>query len=103
MVVVEIILKVKSENVDRVRNTLLSDDVVSRANVLVRDAKSLIGGEGFEGYYVRIIGTDEQCNRASELVKDIVEEVKGEEKERISAKFEEEGEAAVEGFGRIFG
>jgi hypothetical protein len=36
-------------------------------------------------------------------VKDIVEEVKGEEKERISAKFEEEGEAAVEGFGRIFG
>jgi len=36
-------------------------------------------------------------------VKDIVEEVKGEEKERVSAKFEEEGEAAAEGFGRIFG
>jgi len=100
VVVVEIILKVKPENVDRVRNILLSDDMVSRANVLVRDAKSLIGGEG---YYVRIIGTDEQCNRASELVKDIVEEVKGEEKERVSAKFEEEGEAAAEGFGRIFG
>ncbi|MEM1531839.1 MAG: hypothetical protein QXE40_04735 [Nitrososphaerota archaeon] len=99
MVELELVLKVSPENVDKARNVLLNDDIVSRANVLFRDAKIL----GEEGYYVRIIGTDEQCSRALELVKDIAEEVKGEEMKRVLSKFEEEGEAALEGFGRIFG
>lgn len=99
MVELEIVLKVSAENVDKARNILLNDDTVSRANVLFRDAKILEE----EGYYVRIIGTDEQCSRALELVKDIAEEVRGEKMKKVLSKFEEEGEAALEGFGRIFG
>ncbi len=98
MVKLELVLKVSSENVDKARNVLLSDEIVSRANVLFRDAKII----GEEGYYVRIIGTDEQCYRALELARDFAKEVKSEERERVLSKFEEEGEAALEGFGRIF-
>lgn len=92
-------MKVSSENVDKTRDVLLNDDLVSRANVLFRDAKILEK----EGYYIRIIGTEEQCSKALELTRGIAEEVKGEEKEAVLSKLREEGEAALEGFGRIFG
>lgn len=92
-------LRVSPENVDRARNVLLNDDVVSRANVLFRDAKILER----DGYYVRIIGTEEQCSKALELMRGMAEEVKGEEREAVLSKLREEGDAAMKGFGMIFG
>ncbi|MEM2910833.1 MAG: hypothetical protein QXO01_07205 [Nitrososphaerota archaeon] len=99
MIELEVVLKVSPENVDKTRDVLLKDDVVSRANVLFRDAKILER----EGCYVRIIGTEEQCSKALELTRGVAEEVKGEEREAVLSKLKEEGDAALEGFGRIFG
>lgn len=92
-------MKTVSEDINKVSNLLFNDDVVSRGNILVRDA-SIIGEKG---YYIRIIGTEEQCRRALELTKDVAKVVTGEEKERFLEKLKEEGEAAAAGFGKIFG
>jgi len=93
------VLRVSPENVDRARSVLLNDDVVSRANVLFRDARILER----DGYYVRIIGTEEQCSKALELTRGMAEEVKGEEREAVLSKLREEGDAAMKGFRMIFG
>ena len=90
----ELILYVEKGSADKLREILLKDDVVSRANVLFRDAKSL----GKDGYYVRVLGSEEQCKKALELAKDLAEEVSGEEREKILKMLESEDEEMLSGF-----
>ncbi|MCD6591724.1 MAG: hypothetical protein J7K78_01740 [Thaumarchaeota archaeon] len=92
------ILYVERGSADKLREILLKDDVVSRANVLFRDAKSL----GKDGYYVRVLGSEEQCKRALELAKDLAEEVSGEEREKVLKMLESEDEEMLSGFSGVF-
>ncbi|GBC70988.1 hypothetical protein HRbin02_00763 [Candidatus Calditenuaceae archaeon HR02] len=78
---------------------LLSDDTASRANIVLKDAKLLLGREG---YYIRIVGTEEQLRRVDELLREKARLVVGEELGQVIAKMREEDERALSGFGGIF-
>lgn len=100
----ELILLIKIEDYPKLKDILLKDDIVSRASIKFKDAKEF----GKEGYVCYISGLEEQCKRALELAKDengneLVEEIKGKDKENIINKFREEEDKAMEGFGGIFG
>ncbi|MCF8885338.1 MAG: hypothetical protein QXK95_01250 [Nitrososphaerota archaeon] len=94
----EIILFVEKAKSRELEEKLLKDDLVSRANVLFRDSKPFRE----EGFYVRILGSEEQCEKARELAKEIAEEIVGEEKEKILKTIKEEDERMLSGFSGIF-
>ena len=97
----EIVLKIKKEKLQKVKDLLLKDDTVSRASVTFKESKSL----GFKGneYFCYISGLEEACNKAKELTKNIAEIVNKKEMEEIVKKIKEEEESAMSGFGNIFG
>ncbi|MCS7095162.1 MAG: hypothetical protein NZ988_05080 [Thaumarchaeota archaeon] len=95
-----LLYKGSGETVSRVVDRILSDEVGSRANVIVRDAFQLIGAQG---QYVRIMGTEEQETRIRELIGSELEEVRGEELEQVIRALREEDERALSGVGMIFG
>ncbi len=95
----EIVLHFKSENFAKCKDILLSDDIVGRASLVFKES-SIIGKDG---YYCYLSGTEEQCERALELMKDLAEEVKDETKSQLINKIKEEEERAISGFGDILG
>lgn len=96
----EVAFKINKENLGRAKDALLKDEVVSRASVLFKEAKSL--GMDDSNYYCYVSGLEEACERAKELMKDLGEIVKEGELEMIKKKIKEEEESAMEGFGSIF-
>ena len=94
----EVVLYAKGEAAEKLREILLKDEIVSRANVLFKDAKPL----DREGFYIRILGSEEQCKRALELSKDLAEEVSGEEKEKVLRSLRSEDEEMLSGFSGVF-
>jgi len=105
----EIVLSMEQKNLQRVKDILLKDDVVSRASIVFKEAKGLTGKEGF---YCYISGSEEQCKKALEKVKmknektgevtELAKEVSSKEKEEVVSKIKEEEDKALEGFGGIF-
>lgn len=95
----EIVLHFKSENFAKCKDILLSDDIVGRASLVFKEG-SIIGKDG---YYCYLSGTEDQCKRALELMKDLAEEVKDETKSLLINKIKEEEEKAISGFGDILG
>jgi hypothetical protein len=96
----EILLQAETKNYSKLRDILLKDDLISRASIVFKEAKTL-GKE--EGYFIYISGTEEQCKKALELTKDLAEEVKNKEKDNFISKIKEESERANVAFGGIFG
>jgi|SRR3972149_409728 len=96
----ETLMLIDSRSLQKAKDLLLKDDVVSRASIMWKEAKSF----GFsEGYYIYMSGTEEQVKRAAELAKELLKEVKDKEREEVIRKIKEEQEKALEGFGGIFG
>jgi len=95
---VEVILYAKRENAEKLRNILLKDEVVSKANVIFKDAETM----NKEGFYIRVMGNEEQCKKAIELSKDLAEEVTGEEREKILEIMRKEDEEMLSGFSGVF-
>ncbi|MEM3573975.1 MAG: hypothetical protein QXJ62_07120 [Nitrososphaeria archaeon] len=95
----ELVLYVDQKNFEKLKQKLFGDNIVSRANILTHEAQSF----GKVGFYIRILGDEGQCKRALDLSKDLGEEVKGEERDKVLEKLSEEGEKSLEGFGGIFG
>lgn len=95
----EIVIEIKKENLAKLKEILLKDDIVSRGTVIFKEAKAL--GFNKKVYYCYISGTDEICQRAKELIKDIAEIV--EDDTEIIQKIKEEEDQAMTGFGGIFG
>lgn len=95
----EIVLNFESKILQKVRDVLLKDDVVSRASIVFKEG-SIIGKQG---YYCYIRGTDGQCKKALEISKDLAKEVTGKDKEELINKINEEENRASEGIGSIFG
>jgi hypothetical protein len=97
----EIVLKIKRENLQKVKDILLADDTVSRASVIFKESKNL----GFKGnkYFCYISGLEEACNKAKELTKNSAELANKKEVEEVIKKIREEEETAMSSFGNIFG
>ena len=95
----EIVLHFKSENLAKGKEILLKDDVAGRASLTFKDGTTI----GKHGYYCYFSGTEEQCKRALELIKDLAEEVKNNDKALVIKKIKEEEESAIQGFGSILG
>ena len=96
----EKLLLIESKNLQKAKDVLLKDDVVSRASITWKDAKSY-GGK--EGYYIYVSGLEEACKKAIELSKDFAKEMIGKEKEEFVRRLKEEEDKASEGMGGIFG
>lgn len=94
----EIILFVERSKSRELEDKLLKDDIVSRGNVIFRVSEPLREG----GFYVRVLGSEEQCDRARSLAQDIAQEVLGEEREAILKTIKEEDERMLSGFSGIF-
>lgn len=95
---VEIILFVERSKLRELEERLLKDDIVSRGNIIFRVSEPLRVG----GFYARILGSEEQCNRARELAEEIAEEILGEEKEKVLKAIKEDDEKMLSGFSGIF-
>lgn len=103
------VISIEQKNLQKVKDLLLKDDVVSRASIIFKEAKTLTGKEGF---YCYISGSEEQCKRALEKVKiedkktgetiELAKEVSGEERDGVLRRMKEEEDKALEGFGGIF-
>jgi len=91
---------ISGEDVEKVRQALMSDEVTSRANIVFKDAKLLTGRDG---YYIRVIGTEEQLKRIKEIIAGSAKEIDAKEIEEVLKKLQEEDESALAGFGSIFG
>ena len=97
----EVVLKIKKQNLQKVKDLLLKDDLISRASVMFKEAKSL--GLTRDDYYCYISGVKEVCDKAKTLIKDLGELVKKDEEKKIIDKIKQEEESAMTGFGNIFG
>ncbi|MEM5801835.1 MAG: hypothetical protein QXQ18_00395 [Candidatus Aenigmatarchaeota archaeon] len=96
----EIVLLIDNKNLQKVREILLKDDIVSRASIIFKDAKTLLNKEG---HYCYISGTEEQCKRAIDSTKDLSKPLNKEEENKVIRKIKEEENKANIGFGNIFG
>ena len=95
----EIVLKFESKILQKIKDVLLKDDMVSRSSIMFKEG-SLIQQQG---YYCYISGTEEQCKKALEISKDLAKEVTGKERGNLISKIKEEENKASEGLGGIFG
>ena len=94
----ELVLIFETKNLQKMKDILLKDDVVSRASLVFKEG-SIIGKQV---YYCYLSGTDEQCKKTVELIKDLAKEVTGKDKETLINKIKEEENKASEGVGGIF-
>jgi len=94
----EVVLTFEGKNMQKVKDVLLKDDVVSRASIVFKEG-SIIGKEE---YFCLISGTDEQCKKTLELIRDLAKEVTGNDKEELINKIKEEENRANVGMGGIF-
>ena len=91
----------KTSDFQKVKNLAETDDVVSRQSLTYRDPPSL--GLKKDGYYLKINGSEESIKHAQNILKGLIEEVKGKEKDEILKKIEEQEDQADSGFGMLFG
>lgn len=93
------VFEVKLEK-DEIISEVISDDLVSRQTISVRDGKSLGLKEGVK--YAMIEGSEEAIERAEEIFSE--EDVgEAENSEKVREKIKEEDQAAAEGMGTVFG
>lgn len=96
----DVVFKIEKENLQKVKNILFNDDLVSRASVVIKEAKSL----GLEdGYYCYVSGTEEACKKAEELMEELGKRTSKEDEEKVIELIKKEEESAMTGFGGIFG
>ena len=78
-----------------------AEDSFAKAGYKLKEAKVL--GVGEEGYYLYLDASEEFLQKAREKLKDVSEELEGEDKEKVVKAVQEEEEAASAGFGSLFG
>ena len=96
----KVVFFIEKENTNKVKD-IVNQDPIGRQSITFRDNIAL--GLDKEGNYLLIDGAEEACKEAQEKLKDLAEELKGEEKEEVITKMKELEESAMEGFGGIFG
>lgn len=97
----EIVFKIKKQNLQKVKDVLLKDETVSKASIIFKESKSL--GFDEDEYFCYISGLEKACSKAKELIKDMGEIVKKKDEKEVIKRIKEEEESAMTGFGNIFG
>ncbi|MBD3155238.1 MAG: hypothetical protein GF368_01115 [Candidatus Aenigmarchaeota archaeon] len=96
----KLVYEIEKSDFQKVKDVLFNDDLVGRSSIKFKDGETI----GFEDkYYVYISGTEENCEKSEDLMKDLGEKVDKETKEKVLKKIEEEEDQAMQGFGGIFG
>ena len=91
---------VKKENVSRVEGALKSDfDTASKQSIIIKDAKTI--GIDKSGSFFIISGSDEGVEKCKELIKEFIEEMPDEDRNKVKKYIEEEQDAAATGMGTI--
>jgi len=97
----EMVFKIKKQNLQKVKDVLLKDELVSKASIIFKESKILDFDE--DEYFCYISGLEEACSKAKKLVKDLGEIVKKNDKKEVIKRIKKEEESAMTGFGDIFG
>jgi len=97
----EVVFKIKKQDLQKVKDTLLRDELISKASIVFKESNTL----GIKGndYYCYISGLDDACSKAKELMKNLAEVVKKKDADKIISQIKSEEESAMSGFGSIFG
>lgn len=95
----EIVLHIASANMNKLKEVLNKDDLVSRASISFREG-SIIGKKD---YFCLVSGSEEQCKKAIEISKDLAKEADKKDAQDLISKIREEEQKASEGLGGIFG
>ena len=95
----EIVFKIKKQNLQKVKDVLLKDELVSKASIIFKESKSL--GFDEDEYFCYISGLEEACSKAKKLIKNLGEIIK--KKDEVVKRIKDEEESAMTGFGNIFG
>ena len=90
---------VKKEDTNKVKE-IVNQDPIGRQSITFRDNVAL--GLEKEGNYLLIDGAEEACKEAQEKLKELAEELEGDDKEEVIEKMQEMEDSAMEGFGGIF-
>jgi len=77
---------IEKENTNKVKD-IVNQDPIGRQSITFRDNIAL--GLEKEGNYLLIDGMEEACKEAQEKLKDLTEELEGEEKEEVITKMKE--------------
>ncbi|MEM5793552.1 MAG: hypothetical protein QXY45_04340 [Candidatus Aenigmatarchaeota archaeon] len=96
----DLVFEIEKSNIQRVKDKLLADDLVSRASIIFRDGIGIGMGDK---YYCYISGSEEVCKRAEEIIYIFGRMLEEKIRNQIIKKIKEEEEKAIEGFGGIFG
>lgn len=94
----DLVLEIEGKNLQKVKDALGGDDIVSRASITYRDG-SIIGKNCT---MCHVAGTEEQISKAKELVKDFAKESNEGDTKKFIEKIREEEGSANEGMGMIF-
>lgn len=97
----EVVFKIKKQDLEKVKNVLLKDELISKASIVFKESKSL--GLKENDYYCYISGLDESCKKAKELMKDLGELLTKKDMGEVISRIKSEEESAMSGFGSIFG
>ncbi len=95
----DVVLHVESKNMSKVKEILGKDDSVSRASMTWRSGAVIGKGD----YFCLVSGSEEQCRKAIEIVKEVAKEADKKDADAFIAKIREEEDAAGAGLGGIFG
>lgn len=97
----KILFYLEKEKYSKASETVLKNDLLSRQSINFREAASL--GLKETGYYLELDCSEEACEEAKKLLKDLAKELAGKEKEKILEILAKQEESANAGFGSIFG
>ncbi len=97
----KVVFFASKENYGSAKNKLYMDDLVSRQSITVRDNSAI--GMGKEGYYILIDGDEKAIGKARKILKELADELKGGDAEKVVSSIEGQESDAAEGFGAIFG
>lgn len=97
----EILFKIQSKDIQKAKDAIYKDEIVSKASIVFKDAKALGLKESY--FYCYVYGLEEACKRSKEIMKDLGSIISSKDKDKIIRLIKEEEETAIKGFGNIFG
>ena len=93
------VFHVSSDKKQKAEDLLKQDDLVSRGSIAIKNGFSL--GIQEDGYFIIVEASEEATKKAKELLKDLAVIYKHADK--VLEKYDEQENAAIEGFGGVLG
>ncbi len=85
----------------KVYDTVISDDIVGRQTVILKDAQNYL--QSSDGYLIYYEGSEEASRRMEDISRGALKRLDKEEERLVLAKIQEEEDRAEGGMGFLFG